>query len=306
MHYGVDVSSNNPHPINWSILYTYLFNLGGAQPFVIVKATQGDGYTNPFCLQDIAAAKAAGFATGSYLMDQGNVPPASEEEYFDALVPGVAQFDDDELPEGLTTDQYLAHLQQLAAIHPAIQYLNQAEVRAGFDQSIGLWLAQYNGQPGVTLVPCLIHQYNDAGAVPGLQGIWDLNVWLGTEGQFNTTFNLVVPPPVPTPEVFEVPQTPIVSTKTTGQLDVFHVPAGTGLLLHSWTPNTQTPWQTEVIAGPTGKTVSGINATFPDQEPQYSFLQGNNYVSASDSGGHVWLFAQTNQPGGGWGVNKAY
>lgn len=202
-HFGVDVSSNNPHPINWAALYAYLHGEGGEQPFAIIKVTQGTGYVDPFAAEDFAAARAAGFAIGGYLMDQGNDDPTAEESLFHGNAIGIPQFDDDELPEGLSDEQYIEHLTQLILQDPsALQYLNQSEVASGYPQGAGLWLAEYNNQPGVTSSPCLIQQYTDAGTPPGCEGSFDLNYFCGTETQFASIFHLA-PPVEPTPEIFK-------------------------------------------------------------------------------------------------------
>jgi lysozyme len=209
--YGVDVSSNNHHPINWGALASYLRGLGGgAQPFAIVKISQGIGYVNPYASEDIAAARAAGFAVGGYLMDQGNAAPVSEEAVFQAHSEGVPQFDDDELPEGLTTKAYIAHLDGLVAQDPAaLNYLNQSEENEGFPAGGGTWEANYNNQPGVVhRSGVLIHQYTSSATVPGCSGLFDLNVWLGTATAFNALFRLT-PPPVAVATTATQPPKPI-------------------------------------------------------------------------------------------------
>lgn len=196
MHYGTDVSSNNVHPIAWPALFAHLKNLGGDTPFAIVKISQGTGYVNPDAAKDIAAARAAGFIVGGYLMDQGNDAPAAEEATFKAHSQGVPQFDDDELAERLSTSAYIAHLQSLVAVADVPQYLNQSEENEGFPAGAGIWEANYNNQPGVThRQGVLIHQYTSSGSVPGAQGVFDLNCWTGSEAQFNEFFGLKPPAP---------------------------------------------------------------------------------------------------------------
>jgi Glycosyl hydrolases family 25 len=201
--YGVDISSNNVHPIAWSTLFAFLKGLGGgAQPFVIIKATQGTGYVNGDLKADIAAAKAAGFAVAAYLMDQGNDNVASEEALFKQVCEGLPQFNDDELPEGDSTSSYIAHLKQLDAQDPgADDYLNQSEVAAGYSEGAGLWLAEYNGEPDVVSHPCEMHQYTNNLTVPGCAGVFDANKWLGTPARFAVCFAYVTgaAPAAPTP-----------------------------------------------------------------------------------------------------------
>jgi hypothetical protein len=199
-HYGFDISSNNRHPLDWAAAYRYFIALGdGAQPFVIEKISQGTGYVNEFAKGDIAAAHAAGFIVGGYLMDQGNDSVVAEEALFRANSAGVAQFDDDELPEGLSTGAYIAHLQSLVAQADVPQYLNQSEENEGFPPGAGIWEANYNGQPGtVHRAGVLIHQYTSNGVVPGCSGVFDLNVFLGNEAQFDQFFGITIGAQMPT------------------------------------------------------------------------------------------------------------
>jgi hypothetical protein len=203
VHFGIDVSSNN-HPnnvaIDWMAAYNDLKSRGGgAQPFVIVKATQGTGYVNPFFNQDVAAAKAAGFAIGAYLMDQGNDDVAAEEAMFKRVAGPIPQFNDDELPMGSTA--YAQHCSQLVAQNPAaLDYLNQNEENNGFPPGAGYWEANYNNAPGITNKPALMHQFSNVGQVAGIQGDVDLNAWLGSEQQFANAFAYAGnPTPLPGP-----------------------------------------------------------------------------------------------------------
>jgi hypothetical protein len=213
-HFGVDVSSNNAHPINWVGLFAHLSALGGSQPFAIVKCNQGTGYVNPDSHADLVAAKAAGFATAGYLMDQGNATPAQEEALFKAQAVAEPQTDDIELPEGLSISQYIQHTAQVVAVNPgALVYLNQSEVAEGFPQGAGLWIAEYNDVPGAVSHLCLIHQYTSTGTVPGCAGDFDLNVWLGTEAQYAAFFGVptIQEPTMPT---LNAPIVGIASTPT--------------------------------------------------------------------------------------------
>ena len=192
MHFGVDVSSNNPHPINYKAVADRLRELGGgAQPFVIIKATQGTGYVNPDFSEDVAGFRAQGCAIGAYLMDEGTAGVAEEEAAFRRVAGGLPQFDDDELPMGNAA--YAQHCADLLAQNPnAMDYLNQAEEAGGYPQGGGPdWEANYNKTPGRVRNPrARLHQYDDAGRINGAEGNWDLNAWLGTEDEFAQMFHL--------------------------------------------------------------------------------------------------------------------
>ena len=56
----IDLSSNNPHPIDFNAVKA------SGVTGVIVKATEGTGYTNPFYAQDMAGARAAGLDVAAY------------------------------------------------------------------------------------------------------------------------------------------------------------------------------------------------------------------------------------------------
>lgn len=248
MRFGVDVSSNNPHPIAWAALYAYLQGLGAEAPFAIVKITQGTGYVNPDAHDDIAAARAAGFIVGGYLMDQGNADPATEEAVFRAHSEGVPQFDDDELPEGLSASAYIAHLQSLVAVADVPQYLNQSEEDEGYPAGSGLWEANYNNQPGVThRAGVLIHQYTSSATVPGAQGEFDLNCWTGSEAQFSAFFGLT--PTSTTGDRMAI--SPVFAHN--GQKHV--VQASALSLWHKYGPTA--PDHNETLAGPNGGTAKG-------------------------------------------------
>lgn len=213
-HTGIDISSNNIHPIDWPLLYATLKAMGGgAEPFVIVKATQGTFYVNPDFTGDVAGARAAGFkAVGAYLMDQGNDPVGSEEALYRRVAGSLPQFDDDELPTGDSAVAYAVHCSQLLAQAPAMPYYNQSQENTGvFPTGNGAWEANYNNTPGIVHGPNVkLHQYTSVGHVAGIAGNVDVNAWVGTEVDFDAMFQLatppnVGPPPIPAPTVFVIP-----------------------------------------------------------------------------------------------------
>jgi hypothetical protein len=200
VHYGVDVSSNNEHPMAYAAIVAYLSGLGGgATPFVIVKITQGTGYINPDDAVDVAGFRAAGAVVAGYLMDQGNASVTAEEALFARTV-NLPQADDIELPEGLSVAEYIAHSHDLIAVDPAaLSYLNQSEVGEGFPEGSGLWLAEYNDEPGTTSHACTVHQFTMTGTIPGAGGEFDINVWCGSEASFSAFFRIAAPAVVATP-----------------------------------------------------------------------------------------------------------
>ncbi len=57
---GPDVSSNQPHPIDWHQVRA------AGHTFAVVKATEGSGYSNPYFVQDVQGARAAGLIVWPY------------------------------------------------------------------------------------------------------------------------------------------------------------------------------------------------------------------------------------------------
>ncbi len=195
VNYGIDISNNQTHPVDYQAVVNALRALGnGSQPFVIVKITQGNNYTNPDAVADIAGFKAAGAVVAGYLMDQGNVAVGAEEALYKRVAGTLPQTDDIELPEGLSVAAYVAHTKQLIAQNPeALVYLDASRVSEGFPTGAGLWLADYSSPAGSPSHPCVIHQYSQTGKVAGIKNDVDLNVWLGTQAQFETFFGISQP-----------------------------------------------------------------------------------------------------------------
>lgn len=197
MHSGWDISSNNAglRQVDFNAAYQFFLAAGGgAMPLCIVKVNQGTGYLNPTLATYVAMARAAGFICAGYLMDQGDADPAAEEALYEQTT-DLPQADDVELPEGLSTAQYIAHAGALINVHPnELDYLNQSEVAEGFPQGWGLWLAQYNGVPGDTVYACDLHQYTSSGTIPGINGTFDFNAWVGSETRFQQFFRLIATP----------------------------------------------------------------------------------------------------------------
>lgn len=238
-HYGVDVSSNNPHPIDWAAAFAALSAMGGGgRPFVIVKATQGPRYVNPDFAADVAGARAAGFAVGAYLMDEGSADPAAEQLAFERVAAGLPEGMDDELPDGLLALPYADHVLRLFTQDPGgLIYLNQAQITGGEQPpDAPLWLAEYNGQPGVTRWPAAMHQYSDLGRVAGIGGAVDLDFWCGSEEAFAAFFGLAAP---------------AIATEEEDMANVQVVEADNGLYVVNWDAGTKF-W---IPTGPDGSVI---------------------------------------------------
>ncbi|MGH9121406.1 MAG: glycoside hydrolase family 25 protein [Acidimicrobiales bacterium] len=191
-HYGIDISSNNAHPIDYQSVTDALRALGaGAQPFVQVKVSEGVGYVNPEAQGDIDGFRAAGAAVAVYtFLDPGTDPRAEVAlavAHADGLPIEIDWESDEPLDDAL---EALAYSGPLSLLYSSFSYL--------YDESIPaekIWLADPNGQPGLVSLSCVEHQYSWTGQVPGLNGPVDMDVWLGTEAGFASAFGLNPPHP---------------------------------------------------------------------------------------------------------------
>lgn len=195
---GIDVSSNN-HPngdsINWSSVY------GGGVTFAYVKATQGNGYTNPYFTSDMAGATNASVIAGAYdFADFNTVSASSEANYFLSVAKPYVKEGylrpalDMEGSTSMTQSQVSTWVNNWASdVYNAtgvltVVYASQSFAATYFNSSVTsnkqLWVADYNGQNIYTGEPngtapfstWTLWQNSSTGAVPGITGNVDLDV----------------------------------------------------------------------------------------------------------------------------------
>lgn len=165
--------------------------------FVVIKATEGTGFTDPQFAASRSRAHAAGLVVGLYHVARAGDARAEAASFAQAvghLRPGEFAALDWEVsapdPAGWCAS-WLTAIRDALGVAPLV-YLNQSSrdhgdwtpvVQGGF----GLWLARYDGSTdacGPGSWPVLtMKQYSDAGTVPGVTGPVDLDVFYGTEEQ---------------------------------------------------------------------------------------------------------------------------
>jgi len=203
---GIDVSSGNGS-INWTDV------AANGVTFAYVHATTGDGYTDPDFTNNIVKGKAAGLQMGAYeFSDLYANTPAQEANYFwnhagayikadgKSIMPAI----DFEVFSGHDgTSTYTAWFNDWAAdvkakttafLHPVI-YVSACAGACDLTTNISLsgWVANYNGEDPYTGNPfnsCAgcdpwgpdgwsFWQFTDTGAVGGISGDVDLDVYNG-------------------------------------------------------------------------------------------------------------------------------
>ena len=164
--------------------------------FVVLKATEGVGYTDPTFASRRQQAHAAGLIVGFYHFGRaGNA--AAEAAYFlsvvGALQPGEFLVLDQEVPNSVAwCQQWLDAVYKATGVRPLI-YMNQSASTglglgdwSGVAADYGLWLARYDNSTAQPSVPFwgapAMKQYSDRGQVPGV-GACDVDVFYGTTAQ---------------------------------------------------------------------------------------------------------------------------
>lgn len=195
---GVDVADWQ-HPdgadINWKDVKT------DGQSFAIIKATEGQGYTNPFFSQDSGQAKAAGMHVGSYhFAKPGESAALQAANYANALrnqpQPSLPPVLDIETNDGLGpaemqrwVKEFVTEIETLTGRKPIIYTYRYFWVEQMGDttdfKNYPLWLAAYQDSVPTDLPGgwnyMTMWQRSDAGRVAGITGNTDMNLFNGTD-----------------------------------------------------------------------------------------------------------------------------
>ena len=210
---GIDVSSHQ-HPngahIDWPAV------AADDVHFVIIKATEGVGYLNPYFGGDWLAAKANGLVRGAYHYALPSATSATDEaDYFvdnvgHLLEPGdlVALDFEDPKASGNLADWALAWLvaveHQIGFAPLFYSYPNYLDTRHLHDERLapfGLWYASYRADMPAAPAPwpfIAIWQYTSQAPVAGLLGDIDANLFNGDDLDQLRLYGkpgAVVPPP---------------------------------------------------------------------------------------------------------------
>ena len=187
----IDVSSNQTHPIDWAQV-----KKAGVKG-VILKATQGTNYVNPFFEEDLKGCNANKIPVMAYHFAAfGNV----EEEVaaFTNVAGARSRALDIETSSDLAwSNQFIKLLQAKYnfSIDQTLLYGSASSIPRKGLVSL-LWIADYGVNPGR---PCVLWQYTQTGKIAGIANNVDLSRWTGTQGEFDDFFSVSEPKPVPKP-----------------------------------------------------------------------------------------------------------
>lgn len=200
--------------------------------FVIVKATEGNGYTDPKLDRNRSEARRVGLLLGFYHFarpDLGNTPE-KEAEYFLAKVGELKEGEllalDYECPNQKQSDvdwcrKWLDYVFAKTKIRPFI-YLNQSQIynfnwQAVIEGSYALWIAKYTYNPNDNsfnaseFKTAAMQQWSNSQQVPGASGGIDGNVFFGDLATLKKYGKPAAPAPQPPtpPVVITDPETKI-------------------------------------------------------------------------------------------------
>lgn len=168
--------------------------------FLIIKATEGVGFTDKKFLRNQAEARRFGIPLGYYHFARPDLKnqPEAEADYFLKVVGQPREGEvlcldyepvSNPFPVVLWCQVFLTRVFAKTGVRPLI-YLNKSQVRT-FDWSsvvaggYGLWLASYDGEPFTGQWQAMaMQQWTSKQQVPGIVGNVDGNWFFGTVEQF--------------------------------------------------------------------------------------------------------------------------
>ncbi len=178
----IDVSSNQVHPIDWAKV-----KRSGISA-VILKATQGTGYRNPYFAEDLKGCNDAKLPVMAYHFAMFE-DVALEVAAFTRVAGARARALDIETSTNLAwSNRFLTALQRkfhFKADETMLYGSASSIPRKGLISL--LWIADYGARPGV---PCACWQFTQTGRVPGVENDVDVSRWTGTEAQFDSFFSI--------------------------------------------------------------------------------------------------------------------
>lgn len=181
----IDVSSNNhlnDEPINWSEVAKH-----GVKG-VIIKATEGTDYVNPWLDRDAHGARAAGLHIGYYHFSQPGRGTAAEQAAYclkaiDKLPRDWGVTNDQEVMNGLSWSELSVFaiqfrdfiLQHDVAVSPLYSYRSYLADLSPEATKAPLWIAS----PGVRPRQVCWAWQSGGGIIPGIAGETDLDTYYG-------------------------------------------------------------------------------------------------------------------------------
>ena len=189
---GIDVSGHN-RVKDWDAV------VNDGYSFVFIKASEGASYTNPHFKRQYEGAQKAGLKVGCYHFFRKNRDGVSQASHFIAtvghlkldlpLVIDVEDWNNDENIDKKTTLQRLSDMINTLERQgfKVMIYTNGNGYKSYYlDNFIKheLWLSSFNQPEKIKHLGHRFQQYSHWGAVKGIEGDVDLNVFMGSQNDW--------------------------------------------------------------------------------------------------------------------------
>jgi len=183
----IDVSSDNTHPINWAEV-----KKAGVSA-VILKATQGINYINPFFHEDLEGCNKVGLPVMAYhFAEFGDVN--AEVAAFTKIAGSRARaLDIETSTNAVWATEFLQAIQNQFSLNrdQTMLYGSASTIPHGDPREFLLWVAAYHKTPNNSTVPnTSLWQYSDTGKIKGIANNVDLSKWVGTQENFDAFFGV--------------------------------------------------------------------------------------------------------------------
>ncbi|MDE1904823.1 MAG: hypothetical protein KGH75_00040 [Rhodospirillales bacterium] len=213
----LDLSSNN-HPNGAGIDYAAVKAAGVTG--VMVKATDGTTYINPYYGQDTAGFAAVGVPTiGYHFAEFGDA--ATEARHFVSVAGSKARMLDSETStDQAWQDAFLAALNLWPG--QELDYGSASTLPRGVRAL--LFPAQYGKAPGFG--DCW--QFTSTATVDGVSGPVDLSEWTGSAADFDSVFGITPAPSGPPPQWTTKPLSGKFGNLNAPTVAIVHTPSGNG------------------------------------------------------------------------------
>lgn len=174
--------------------------------FALIKATQGTGYTNPYCVGHVEQAASLGKSVGVYHYIGGGNAKGEAQFFVNSIRNWVGkhviavdweQYQNSAWGNQSYLETVVSEIIRLTGVHPLI-YAQQSVYgmisAVGRKYDCGLWVAQYASMEitGYQDSPwnegaydCAIRQYSSVGRLPGYGGNLDLDKFYGDRNTWN-------------------------------------------------------------------------------------------------------------------------
>lgn len=185
----IDISSNNhptDQPINWAAVKA------AGVTTVLVKATEGTNYFNPWYIRDVGGATGMGLDVLAYHF-AGTADPRQEAHFFMSKAGKLARILDIETSTNVPWCR--AFLGELGLTPSTQMTYGSASTLVTIKAQIPglMWPAAYGqGYPGWGI----LWQFTSSALVSGIDGRVDESRWYGTETQYDDLFAIPEPPPI--------------------------------------------------------------------------------------------------------------